>query len=204
MREVVIIRAIVGNLPGRYRDLAGAVAAAGGGGGGERVSTSKVEAPSPINDTAVDIRRDIVDVLAGWADYLVEAVGMPEDRVVSRSPEFTAGLLLTFWQSVYNQPWIQDLGDEVAELARRADDVTNPPESRKIADRINEGLIDGRDVATALGVSPSTVRAWVAAGELDAKERGANGRNYYALDDIRRLKIKRDIQMGSVTLADAA
>lgn len=193
--DPVTIRAIIGNLPSWYADLGRLIAPGNNGRNGERVSTSKVEASSPINENAVDLRRDIIDTLDKWTRKLLDDVLFGAMRP-SRSPAFTAGVLLMLWPWLLCSEWYEVMAAELVDLAKRADNLTDPPERRKVADRIHDGLIDGRDAATVLSVSASSIRAWVAAGDLAVAERGANGRNLYRIDDIRLLKLRRDNARG--------
>jgi hypothetical protein len=178
-------------MPTEYADLGRLVAASSGTGLREKVSTSRTWAPLVVNEDIADLRAAIVTSLHRWACDVADAASF--DRLATRTPVMTSSFILAGWRWIEAAQWADDMADAVLALSKRIDDVTTPPERHKVADRIHDGLIDGRDVASALSVSPSLVRQWVASGELTPRERGPNGRNLYNLDDIRTLKIRRDM-----------
>lgn len=181
---------IVANMPSRYNALTDVVAAGYGSAATERVTTSNVHAPSPANEHVIDMRLNIVNALTSWAQAVADAASFGFRR--SGSLVELAGFIIGGWRWVEAATWADQFADAMIDLARQVDDLTAPPERVKIADRIHDGLIDGRDVALATGVSPSMVRQWVADGSLTVQERGPNGRNLYDLDAVRALKVKRD------------
>jgi hypothetical protein len=184
-------RAVVHNMPGYYADLDRLVSANGGTGLREKVSTSRTWAPLVINEDVTELRADIVAHLHAWACRVARDAAFSEPTF--RAPVRTARFILDGWRWVESAAWCDNLVDDMLDLSDRINGRTTPKERHKVVDRIHDGLIDGRDVASALSVSPSLVRQWVASGELTPRERGPNGRNLYNLDDIRTLKIRRDM-----------
>lgn len=88
----------------------------GGNGEHDGSKRTKGEPPIPIRDEVHDHIVEIRDVLASWASNVAEERSLigPQDN----DPTKTATFLVTHLPWSVEQPWVEDLATEVAELSR--------------------------------------------------------------------------------------